>query len=135
MSDDGIPLRHEQTDRLLTTFIDTYNSIFPSRQSFDPWADLWAKDAEWTLPIDRKSPAHGGIGSGKGGVDNWAKETAGSPLRERKFVEKWRIIQGHVVAREGTWEAATTRPEQAATLPLVMTIEFNEEGKVKSRSS
>jgi hypothetical protein len=61
MTDYGVPVQHEQTDRLLTTFIDTYNSIFPSRQSFDPWTDLWAKDAEWTLPIDRKSSAHGGI--------------------------------------------------------------------------
>jgi hypothetical protein len=50
-------------------------------------------------------------------------------------VEKRRIIQGNVVAWEGTWEAATTCPKQEAKLPLVMVIDFNPEGKVKSLSS
>lgn len=118
----GIPVEHEQTDLLLTTFIDTYHSSFSEGQPF-PWIELWAKDAEWTLPERRHETDR---------IADWAKMTIGSEFKERKFVEKRRIIQGNVVAWEGTWEAATTRREQEAKLPLVMVIEFNEEGKVKS---
>jgi hypothetical protein len=46
MTDDGIPAQHEQPDRLLTTFIDTYHASFSEGQLFDPRTDLWATDAE-----------------------------------------------------------------------------------------
>jgi hypothetical protein len=118
----GIPLQHEQTDRLLTTLIDTYHASFAEGIPF-PWIELWAQNAEWTLP-ERRHEA--------GRISDWPKITIGSEFKERKFVEKRRIIQGYVAAWEGAWEAATTRPEQAAKLPLVMVIEFNQEGKVKS---
>ena len=69
---------------------------------------------------------------GRNGIADWAKETIGSFLRDRRFVETRRIIQGHVAAWEGIWEAATTSPEQVAKLPLVMVIEFNEGGRSKA---
>jgi ketosteroid isomerase-like protein len=128
MTDYGIPLQHDATDRLLTAFIDTYHSTVAEGQPF-PWIELGAEDPKWSLP-QRSMPHH--VRPGRDGIADWAKETIGSRLRDRRFVEKRRIIQGNAAAWEGTWEAATTPAEQAAKLPLAMVIEFDQEEKVRS---
>jgi hypothetical protein len=45
MTDYGTIAQPEETDRLLTAFIDTFHSSFASGQPF-PWIELWAEDAE-----------------------------------------------------------------------------------------
>jgi hypothetical protein len=128
MTECGTLFQHHDTDGLLTAFIDAYNANFPLGNPF-PWIELWAEDAKWILP---SGSMHGPVRPGKHGVADWAKYTIGSQLRERRFVEKRRIVQGPVVAWEGIWAAGTTSLEATAKLPLVMVIEFNQEGKGKS---
>jgi hypothetical protein len=136
MTDYSIPTQYEAIDSLLTTFIATYNSSVPSGQPF-PWIELWAKnqDPKWSLP-GKSMPRHDDAAHrdlpGRVGLAGWAKETIGSRLRDRRFVEKRRLIQGNAAAWEGTWEAATTPHEQAAKLPLAMVIQFDQDGKVRS---
>jgi hypothetical protein len=137
MTDYGTPAQHCETDRLLTAFIDTYNSSVTTTGSAQPfpWIELWAEDPKWSLPgknLPRHDDATHRYRPGRLGLADWAKETIGSRLRDRRFVEKRRLVQGAAAAWEGTWEGNNTLSGQPATLLLVMVIEFDQEGKVRS---
>jgi SnoaL-like domain len=131
MTDYGIPFQHHETDRLLTAFIDTYNSTVAEGQPF-PWINLWVEEAKWTLP--HQNTSHDDR-QGRAGLAGWAKETIGSRLRDRRFIEKRRLIQGNAAAWEGTWEGGNTPSGEPATLPLAMVIQFDQDGKVRSLCS
>jgi ketosteroid isomerase-like protein len=109
----------DEISQRLNEWISAFNS-----GSVDRWMDLLADDVEWIDPDT--------ILRGKAAVWSNAEKKAWASL---KYVEDRRIVYGDTVAWEGSFEATDAGSGKLAKRPLVMMIDFNQQGKIKRLSS
>ncbi len=109
----------DETSRRLNEWLNAYNT-----GAVDRWMDLLAEDAEWANPES--------VLRGKAAIWSNAEK---KDLDRQKYVESRRIVYGDTVAWEGTFEATDKTSGQQVKRPMVMMIDFNEQGKIKRLSS
>lgn len=109
----------EETSQRLNSWLNAYNSGAVTR-----WMDLLAEDAEWIGP-DTTLRGKAAIWSNVQRKD-WDRQ---------KYVESRRIVYGDTVAWEGTWEATDESSGKEVKRPMVLMIDFNQDGKIKRLSS
>lgn len=112
----------QNTDHLMTAFVSRFNTGFASL-NLGSWIELWAEDAEWIGPY--------GVSQGKAGVRVFVARAL-TDWEELRYVEKRRLIQGNFIAWEGTFEGVYKRSGKEVKVPMVIVIEFNLAGKIKS---
>ena len=111
-SDDGISERTNE-------WIKAFNS-----GSVDRWMALLAEDVEWVNPDT--------VLRGKAAI--WSNAER-KEWNRRKYVEDRRIVYGDTVAWEGSFEATDADSGKQVKHPLVMMIDFNQQGKIQRLSS
>lgn len=109
----------EEASQRLNAWIDAYNS-----GEIGQWLDLWAEDAEWVSPD--------AVVQGKAAIWNNAEERAWD---KKRYVETRRLVYGDSIAWEGVWEATDQESGTQVKRPVVLLIDFDQEGKIKRLSS
>ena len=109
----------DEISQRLNEWINAFNS-----GSVDRWMDLLAEDAEWVNPDS--------VLRGKAAIWSNAEK---KEWDRRKYVEDRRIVYGDTVAWEGSFEATDEDSGKPVKHPLVMMIDFNQQGKIKRLSS
>ncbi len=117
-SADPIPT-DDETSKRLNEWINAYNT-----GAVDRWMDLLAEDAEWVNPDS--------VLRGKAAIWSNAEK---KDWDRQKYVESRRIVYGDTIAWEGTFEASDKSSGKQVKRPLVMMIDFNQQGKIKRLSS
>lgn len=109
----------DETSLRLNAWINAYNT-----GTVTSWMDLLAEDAEWIGPDTTL----------RGKAEIWS-DAEKKDWDRQKYVESRRIVYGDSVAWEGTWEATDESSGKRVTRPVVMMIDFNQQGKIKRLSS
>lgn len=109
----------QEASQRLNAWINAYNSGEVTR-----WMDFWAEDAEWVSP--------NAVLQGKAAIWNNAEKR---DWDKKRYVETRRIVYGDSIAWEGVWEASDESSGTRVKRPLVLLIDFNQEGKIKRLSS
>ncbi|HSS66490.1 MAG TPA: nuclear transport factor 2 family protein [Gammaproteobacteria bacterium] len=109
----------DETSQRLNEWISAFNS-----GAVDRWMDLLADDAEWINPDT--------VLRGKAAI--WSNAERKDWDRQ-KYVEDRRIVYGNTIAWEGTFEATDEDSGKQVRRPLIMMIDFNQQGKIKRLSS
>lgn len=113
-----VPTDDELSQRL-NDWLNAYNT-----GAVDEWMDLLAEDAEWVNPDSTLR--------GKAAIWSDAEK---KDWDRQKYVESRRLVYGDTVAWEGTFEATDESSGKKVKRPLVMMIDFNQQGKIKRLSS
>ncbi len=113
-----VPMDNELSQRL-NDWLNAYNT-----GAVDQWMDLLAEDVEWVNPDSTLR--------GKAAIWSDAEK---KDWDRQKYVESRRIVYGDTVAWEGTYEAADASSGKEVKRPLVMMIDFNQQGKIRRLSS
>lgn len=113
-----VPTDNELSQRL-NDWLNAYNT-----GAVDQWMDLLAEDVEWVNPDSTLR--------GKAAIWSDAEK---KDLDRQKYVESRRIVYGDTVAWEGTFEATDESSGKEVKRPLVMMIDFNQQGKIRRLSS
>ena len=88
------------------------------------WVNLLADDAEWSNPDNVL----------RGKAEIWSRAQKKDWERAR-FIESRRIVYGDSIAWEGTFEASDEASGEKVKRPMVMMIDFNQDGKIKRLNS
>ncbi len=113
-----VPTDNELSQRL-NDWLNAYNT-----GAVDQWMDLLAEDVEWVNPDSTLR--------GKAAIWSDAEK---KDLDRQKYVESRRIVYGDTVAWEGTYEATEKSSGKEVKRPLMMMIDFNQQGKIRRLSS
>ena len=113
-----VPTDNELSQRLNDWF-NAYNT-----GAVDQWMNLLAEDVEWVNPDSTLR--------GKAAIWSDAEKKTWD---RQKYIESRRIVYGDTVAWEGTYEATDKSSGKEVKRPIVMMIDFNQQGKIRRLSS
>ena len=120
----------QDADAMLTAYMDAFNSHMPPNFDAQALSELYAEEAVLMTPFDASDPDLVGR---EAILDGFVFFEA--VFLEWTHVEERRIIEGSLAYWEGTAKGKDKETLEPIELPMVMAIEFDEQGKVVSQKT